>query len=55
MRDTASDEKAAMDESNILDERTRGAAKPDGSYAEPGDEEVRDLSRSPFAHEEWFC
>ena len=31
------DEKAAMDESNIIDERTRGAAKK--SYAEPGDEE----------------
>ena len=28
-----------MDESNILDERTRGAAKPQGTYQEPGDEE----------------
>jgi len=34
------DEKAAMNEDNILDERTRGAAKPKGSYTEPGDEEV---------------
>ncbi|KAH0287329.1 hypothetical protein M436DRAFT_76348 [Aureobasidium namibiae CBS 147.97] len=33
------DEKAAMNEDNILDERTRGAAKPKGSYTEPGDEE----------------
>lgn len=35
-----SDEKAAMDESNILDSRTRGAAKPSGTYTEPGDDEV---------------
>jgi hypothetical protein len=34
------DEKAAMNEDNILDERTRGAAKPKGSYTEPGDDEV---------------
>ena len=31
------DEKDAIDESNILDERTRGA-KPAGTYAEPPDE-----------------
>jgi len=36
----AKDDKDAIDESNILDERTRGAAKKEGSYAEPGDEEV---------------
>lgn len=35
---TEADEKEAIDESNIVDERTRGA-KPSGSYAEPGDEE----------------
>lgn len=29
-----------MDESNIMDSRTRGAAKPKGTYTEPGDEEV---------------
>ncbi|KAG9207009.1 hypothetical protein G6514_000300 [Epicoccum nigrum] len=33
------DEKEAIDESNILDERTRGAAKEAGTYAEPGDDE----------------
>ncbi|TKA80463.1 hypothetical protein B0A49_00847 [Cryomyces minteri] len=32
------DEQAAMDESNIVDSRTRGA-KPSGSYVEPGDDE----------------
>lgn len=36
---TERDEKDAIDESNILDERTRGAAKEQGSYAEPGDDE----------------
>lgn len=34
----ASDDKDAIDESNVIDERTRGA-KPAGSYREPGDEE----------------
>lgn len=29
-----------MDQGNIIDERTRGATKPSGTYAEPGDEEV---------------
>lgn len=28
-----------MDESNIIDERTRGATKQSGTYTEPGDEE----------------
>ncbi|KXJ96136.1 hypothetical protein Micbo1qcDRAFT_201455 [Microdochium bolleyi] len=32
------DEKDAIDESNIIDDRTRNA-KPTGTYAEPGDEE----------------
>ena len=32
-------EKDAIDESNILGERTRGAAKEVGTYAEPGDGE----------------
>ena len=32
------DEKDAIDESNIVGGRTRGA-KPSGGYAEPGDEE----------------
>ena len=29
-----------MNEDNIIDDRTRGAAKPKGTYTEPGDEEV---------------
>ncbi|KAM0346390.1 hypothetical protein ACHAPU_005454 [Fusarium lateritium] len=32
------DDKDAIDESNIIEERTRGAAQP-GAYTEPGDEE----------------
>lgn len=32
------DDKEAINEDNIINERTRGA-KPQGSYAEPGDEE----------------
>lgn len=32
------DDKDAIDESNVIDERTRGA-KPTGTYKEPGDEE----------------
>lgn len=28
-----------MDQSNIMDSRTRGAAKPQGTYTDPGDEE----------------
>lgn len=35
----ARDDKDAIDESNIVDERTRGATKPSGNYREPGDEE----------------
>ncbi|KAF1999676.1 hypothetical protein P154DRAFT_493412 [Amniculicola lignicola CBS 123094] len=35
----ARDEKDAIDEDNILSERTRGAAKTQGTYTEPGDEE----------------
>lgn len=35
---TAKDEADAIDESNIIDERTRGVVK-EGGYAEPGDEE----------------
>ncbi|EXJ56874.1 hypothetical protein A1O7_07218 [Cladophialophora yegresii CBS 114405] len=34
----ARDDNDAIDESNIIDERTRGAAKA-GGYREPGDEE----------------
>ena len=34
----AKDDSDAIDESNIIDGRTRGA-KPRGGYAEPGDEE----------------
>jgi len=37
---TEADEKAAMDQSNVIDEKTRGATKPKGTYTEPGDEEV---------------
>ncbi|KAK8192672.1 hypothetical protein M8818_007844 [Zalaria obscura] len=33
------DEQETMDQGNIIDERTRGATKPSGTYAEPGDEE----------------
>lgn len=36
---SAQDEKDAIDRSNIMDSRTRGAAKKAGTYAEPGDEE----------------
>ena len=36
---TERDEKDAIDKSNIIDERTRGAAQPGGTYQEPGDEE----------------
>jgi hypothetical protein len=36
---TERDEKDAIDQSNILDERTRGATKSAGTYREPGDEE----------------
>jgi hypothetical protein len=39
----AQDEKDAIDESNIISERTRGATKEAGTYAEPGDEEVSPL------------
>ncbi|KAF5020961.1 hypothetical protein F66182_7007 [Fusarium sp. NRRL 66182] len=33
------DEKDAIDKSNIINERTRGATQPSGTYQEPGDEE----------------
>ncbi|KAM0519391.1 hypothetical protein ACHAPE_003563 [Trichoderma viride] len=33
----AHDDREAIDESNIVDERTRGATKPRGIYQEPGD------------------
>ncbi|KAG8630927.1 hypothetical protein KVT40_000067 [Elsinoe batatas] len=33
------DEKAAIDESNIIGDKTRGAALKGGAYREPGDEE----------------
>ncbi|KAL7973263.1 hypothetical protein HDV63DRAFT_368155, partial [Trichoderma sp. SZMC 28014] len=33
----AQDDKEAIDESNIMDERTRNATKPRGTYQEPGD------------------
>jgi hypothetical protein len=36
---TEADDKNAIDQSNILNERTRGAAKSAGTYQEPGDEE----------------
>lgn len=36
---TERDEKDAIDKSNIIEERTRGAAQPGGTYQEPGDEE----------------
>ena len=37
-KSSAKDENEAIDKSNIVGERTRGA-KPVGSYTEPGDEE----------------
>jgi hypothetical protein len=36
------DEKDAIDSSNIIDERTRGATKKAGTYTEPSDEEGLD-------------
>jgi hypothetical protein len=36
---TEADEKNAIDQSNIIEERTRGATKSAGTYQEPGDEE----------------
>ena len=33
------DENEAIDKSNVIGERTRGATKPSGTYTEPGDEE----------------
>ncbi|KAL2433553.1 hypothetical protein ABEF95_005705 [Exophiala dermatitidis] len=33
------DDNEAIDESNIIDDRTRGATKKAGTYREPGDEE----------------
>ncbi|KAL6925232.1 hypothetical protein FSST1_002506 [Fusarium sambucinum] len=33
------DEMDAIDQSNIIEECTRGAAQPGGTYQEPGDEE----------------
>ncbi|KAF1920941.1 hypothetical protein BDU57DRAFT_488169 [Ampelomyces quisqualis] len=36
------DENEAIDRSNILNERTRGATKKAGTYTEPGDEEEVD-------------
>ncbi|MCJ1410239.1 hypothetical protein MMC19_004324 [Ptychographa xylographoides] len=35
----ARDDSEAIDKSNIIDSRTRGAAKASGAYTEPGDEE----------------
>ncbi|KAF2097304.1 hypothetical protein NA57DRAFT_77557 [Rhizodiscina lignyota] len=35
----AQDDKEDIDKDNIIDSRTRGAAKKAGTYAEPGDEE----------------
>jgi hypothetical protein len=36
---TERDDKEAIDRSNIIDSRTRGATKKAGTYQEPGDEE----------------
>ena len=33
------DENDAIDQGNILNERTRGATKQSGTYTEPGDDE----------------
>ncbi len=39
LRTIAADEKDAIDKSNIVGGRTRGAGLNKGGYAEPGDEE----------------
>lgn len=39
---TERDEKDAIDQSNVISERTRGATKKAGTYTEPGDEEEMD-------------
>lgn len=36
---TARDDKDAIDQSNIIEDRTRGATAKQGTYREPGDEE----------------
>lgn len=36
---TERDDKDAIDRSNIMDDRTRGAGKPKGTYRDPGDTE----------------
>ncbi|KAH7400712.1 hypothetical protein DE146DRAFT_471350 [Phaeosphaeria sp. MPI-PUGE-AT-0046c] len=41
-RQLEKDENDAIDRSNIIDERTRGATKKSGTYTEPGDEEEVD-------------
>lgn len=46
------DEADAIDRSNIVDERTRGAAKKAGTYTEPGDEEVSFVF---FPEGGWSC
>jgi hypothetical protein len=33
------DDNDAIDKSNIIESKTRGAAKPSGTYQEPGDNE----------------
>ncbi|KAL9096608.1 MAG: hypothetical protein Q9165_001095 [Trypethelium subeluteriae] len=44
----AQDDKDAIDKSNIIGSRTRGAAKSSGTYTEPGDEEVSGVSHPVF-------
>lgn len=39
LRAAERDEREAINTSNIVDERTRGATKPKGTYREPGDKE----------------
>lgn len=38
MHAVAADESAAIDKSNIIESRTRGAAHAAGTYTEPGDD-----------------
>ncbi|KAL1607168.1 hypothetical protein SLS59_002872 [Nothophoma quercina] len=38
------DEKDAIDQDNILSERTRGATKQSGTYTEPGDDEGLEIA-----------
>ncbi|KAI1678989.1 hypothetical protein KJE20_11171 [Pyrenophora tritici-repentis] len=49
------DEKDAIDSSNIIEERTRGATKTSGTYREPGDEEgLARIARHKAIHQKVY-